>query len=56
MVRFSIKEGDQTDKADTENPNLVNKTGLAKREYQSFLLFLQKFSLFRLHHITDNSA
>ena len=29
MVRFSTKPGDQTD--ETENPNLVNKTGLAKR-------------------------
>ena len=29
MVRFSIKQGDQT--AENESPNLVNKTGLAKR-------------------------
>ena len=29
MVRLSIKPGDQID--ETESPNLVNKTGLAKR-------------------------
>ena len=28
MVRVSIKPGDQTE--ETESPNLVNKTGLAK--------------------------
>ena len=30
MVKFSIKLGDQTDTDETENPNLFNKTGLAK--------------------------
>ena len=29
MVRFSIRPSDQTDEA--ESPNLVKKTGLAKR-------------------------
>ena len=41
MVWFSIKPGDQTDK--TESPNLVSKTGLAKRREPKLSSRLFKF-------------
>ena len=43
MVKFSIKPGDQT--GETESPNLVNKTGLAKRKIPKFFFISIKLFL-----------